>query len=123
MVSKARLDLPEPERPVITTSRSRGISTSIFFRLCSRAPRTTILVSMSGPARGGEGALDIRPAQPKCHPVPGNFVLFSFRAGEGSGATPGERLLSLLHAAGTLVFRPFFTPDPRFERWQAASIR
>src|SRR5688572_21836813 len=43
MVSKARLDLPEPERPVMTTSWSRGISTSMFFRLCSRAPRTTIL--------------------------------------------------------------------------------
>src|SRR5688572_4430151 len=43
MVSKAREDLPEPERPVITTSLSRGISTSTFLRLCSRAPLTTIL--------------------------------------------------------------------------------
>src|ERR1700745_106095 len=38
MVSKASEDLPEPERPVKTTSLSRGISTSMFFRLCSRAP-------------------------------------------------------------------------------------
>src|SRR3990170_2396102 len=38
MVSKASDDLPEPESPVITTSRSRGISRSIFLRLCSRAP-------------------------------------------------------------------------------------
>src|SRR5436190_8869011 len=39
MVSKASEDLPEPDSPVNTTSRSRGISTSMFFRLCSRAPR------------------------------------------------------------------------------------
>src|SRR5690349_1838963 len=38
MVSKASDDLPEPDRPVRTTSRSRGISTSTFLRLCSRAP-------------------------------------------------------------------------------------
>src|SRR5215470_20230390 len=40
MVSKASDDLPDPDRPVITTRLSRGMSTSIFFRLCSRAPRT-----------------------------------------------------------------------------------
>src|SRR6185312_9758720 len=40
MVSNASEDLPEPERPVITVSESRGIATSTFFRLCSRAPRT-----------------------------------------------------------------------------------
>src|ERR1700722_4654439 len=42
MVSKASDDLPEPDRPVNTTSRSRGISTSMFLRLCSRAPRMVI---------------------------------------------------------------------------------
>src|ERR1700727_404069 len=42
MVSKASEDLPEPERPVNTTSRSRGISRSISLRLCSRAPRTAM---------------------------------------------------------------------------------
>src|SRR5262249_9958502 len=42
MVSKASEDLPEPERPVNTTSLSRGISTSMFLRLCSRAPRIVI---------------------------------------------------------------------------------
>src|SRR5262249_54294502 len=41
-VSKARDDLPEPDTPVMTTRRLRGISTWMFFRLCSRAPRTTI---------------------------------------------------------------------------------
>ena len=39
MVSNARDDLPDPERPVMTVSRSRGIETSRFLRLCSRAPR------------------------------------------------------------------------------------
>src|ERR1051325_7029895 len=42
MVSKASEDFPEPERPVNTTSLSRGISTSMFLRLCSRAPRIEI---------------------------------------------------------------------------------
>src|SRR4051794_12756213 len=46
MVSKARLDLPEPDRPVITVRLSRGISTSMSFRLCSRAPRTRIRPDM-----------------------------------------------------------------------------
>src|SRR3982750_1572424 len=39
MVSNASEDLPEPDSPVNTTSLSRGISTSTFLRLCSRAPR------------------------------------------------------------------------------------
>src|ERR1700730_9895159 len=42
MVSKASDDLPEPDSPVITTRLSRGMSTSMFLRLCSRAPRTRI---------------------------------------------------------------------------------
>src|SRR5579864_5923294 len=49
MVSKASEDFPEPDRPVNTTSLSRGISTSIFFRLCSRAPRMTIARKLDWP--------------------------------------------------------------------------
>src|SRR5918993_4937085 len=45
MVSKAREDLPLPERPVTTTITSRGREMLTFFRLCSRAPRTTIRFS------------------------------------------------------------------------------
>lgn len=45
MVSKAREDLPLPERPVTTTITSRGRETFTFFKLCSRAPRTTIRFS------------------------------------------------------------------------------
>src|SRR3954452_10714373 len=41
MVSKARLDLPEPDRPVKTIRASRGRSSEMLRRLCSRAPRTT----------------------------------------------------------------------------------
>jgi hypothetical protein len=42
MVSKANVDFPDPDRPEITMILSRGNSTSIFFRLCSRAPFITI---------------------------------------------------------------------------------
>ena len=44
MVSNARLDLPEPESPVTTMSLSRGISTEMFLRLCTRAPCTAMVV-------------------------------------------------------------------------------
>src|SRR6516225_3472234 len=44
MVSNARLDLPEPESPVTTTSLSRGISTEMFLRLWTRAPCTAMVV-------------------------------------------------------------------------------
>src|SRR5262245_50178169 len=43
MVSKASEDLPEPDSPVNTTSLSRGMSRSMFLRLCSRAPRMEIM--------------------------------------------------------------------------------
>src|SRR5215208_680698 len=39
MVSNARELFPDPESPVTTVSLSRGISTSMLRRLCSRAPR------------------------------------------------------------------------------------
>src|SRR2546427_317046 len=42
MVSKASDDLPDPDRPVKTTSLSRGIDSVTFLRLCSRAPRIVI---------------------------------------------------------------------------------
>ena len=38
IVSKASEDLPDPLKPVITVSLLRGISTLIFFKLCSLAP-------------------------------------------------------------------------------------
>jgi len=41
-VSNASDDLPDPDRPVNTTSLSRGIDSVTFLRLCSRAPRIVI---------------------------------------------------------------------------------
>src|SRR6185312_3159378 len=43
MVSKARDDLPDPDRPVMTMSLSRGRSTSTLARLWVRAPRTRMV--------------------------------------------------------------------------------
>src|SRR5262245_60903089 len=54
MVSKASEDLPEQASPVNTTSWSRGISRSMFLRLCSRAPRIAITRALSSdPGRRG----------------------------------------------------------------------
>src|SRR4051794_26200905 len=54
MVSNARLDLPEPERPVTTTRLSRGISSDTFLRLWTPAPLTATVVR--GAACGAGGA-------------------------------------------------------------------
>src|SRR3954466_2287208 len=51
MVSKARLDLPEPDNPVTTTRLSRGISIETSLRLWTRAPWIAIVVRAE--ARGG----------------------------------------------------------------------
>src|SRR5215467_957816 len=52
MVSNARLDLPEPESPVTTISESRGSSIDTFFKLCTRAPCTPMVVRGAGLAAG-----------------------------------------------------------------------
>src|SRR5579871_2232175 len=46
MVSKASELLPEPLKPVMTVNELRGISTSIFLRLCCRAPCTVMRSSI-----------------------------------------------------------------------------
>lgn len=43
MVSKAKEDLPDPETPVTTVRVLWPIEKSMFFRLWTRAPRTTML--------------------------------------------------------------------------------
>jgi hypothetical protein len=48
-VSKASEDLPDPERPVMTISFSRGRSTSMFLRLWVRAPRILICCMVRAP--------------------------------------------------------------------------
>src|SRR5215203_2185608 len=52
MVSKARDDLPLPLIPVMTTSLFLGIEISIFLRLCSLAPKTSINSSCECPLVG-----------------------------------------------------------------------
>jgi hypothetical protein len=44
MVSKANDDLPEPDSPVMTVRLWLGMVTSIFFRLWTRAPKTSIAI-------------------------------------------------------------------------------
>src|SRR2546430_1394556 len=55
IVSKASDDFPEPDTPVMTTNLLRGTTTSMFLRLCSRAPRMTI-ESMDGKILTSRGA-------------------------------------------------------------------
>src|ERR1017187_7981403 len=57
MVSKARLDLPDPDRPVNTIRASLGKSSDTSLRLCSRAPRTTRRSATTFCSPGDEGAL------------------------------------------------------------------
>src|SRR5262249_30593412 len=72
MVSNAKLDLPEPESPVMTTRQSRGISSAMFLRLCTRAPCTAIVV------RGAAFGAPFSPFAPGPAPVRD--------AGEAAGA-------------------------------------
>src|SRR3954447_19747643 len=51
MVSNASDDLPEPDNPVNTINWSRGSTRSTLRRLCSRAPRITIVL-LDGAATG-----------------------------------------------------------------------
>src|SRR5919107_2261069 len=62
MVSNASDDLPDPLKPVMTTSLSRGKSTSMFFKLCSRAPRTVIDLFMRCSISGRRGR--VKPQTP-----------------------------------------------------------
>src|SRR5712692_7185863 len=71
MVSKASDDLPEPESPVNTTRRSRGIERLTFFRLCSRAPRMvmwSVGIGSSLQEEGGAGGGDQAAAR-SLHPA------------------------------------------------------
>ena len=100
MVSNANEDLPEPDRPVMTVSVSRGISTSTFFRLCSRAPRTEMFFSMTcNPnvqfRRGGP-----LPQPRICRPLPG--WLFAVKLTHDTNnllAAPGTALIGPIVAS------------------------
>src|ERR1700730_14028039 len=91
MVSKARLDLPEPERPVTTMSLSRGISTEIFLRLCTRAPCTAMVVRAAGWAEGPwAGAVLV-------------FIRIFFPVNKGQFLDNDVALLSEQHGRGSLA--------------------
>src|SRR5690625_5693406 len=81
MVSKARLDFPEPETPVTTVSWFRGISTSTLLRLWTRAPLTT----MGRPAGGGVVGVS-EPSEPA-------FFLSDLCLPEPSGTAEGGVIL------------------------------
>gem|GEM_PF-4410186 len=82
MVSKARLDFPEPETPVTTVSWFRGISTSTLLRLWTRAPLTT----MGRPAEGGVVGVS-EPSEPA-------FFLSDLGLPEPSGTGEGGVIFS-----------------------------
>src|ERR1700733_12810455 len=107
MVSKASDDLPDPDRPVSTVSVSRGISTSTFLRLCSRAPRMEMFLSIdrltfseTRTVAGGFGARNRTACHDplECAGRPGwrcGFVYLGTRTRNRKGrrrGTPGNRL-------------------------------
>src|ERR1700733_268515 len=57
MVSNTRDDFPEPETPVKTVIFRRGMSTEMFCRLFSRAPRTWMAPKRSDSEDDGDMSL------------------------------------------------------------------
>lgn len=107
-MSKASEDFPEPLNPVTTVSVLRGISTSMFFRLCCRAPCTVMRSSKSyfpiftkmGPSKFALKSEAWRNASVDVARVPGNMKrdtrtsdnhLVSASPGGNSGANPLHR--------------------------------
>src|SRR6187549_666050 len=96
-VSKASDDFPDPLTPVTTMSLSRGISTSTFFRLFSRAPRISIVVRISASSacveeiRGLFNALEtaLRQLERRRHLLEQAFLLEPFAS---RGEVPGMNL-------------------------------
>src|SRR6185437_6225652 len=92
-MSKASVDLPEPDTPVMTVSRSLGIWTSMLFRLCSRALWMTTESPCFDWAKVACGALagqpfdGVRPRGPGSGPGPLSDLL-SHAARLGVSATP-----------------------------------
>src|SRR5580700_8181662 len=89
MVSKASDDFPEPETPVTTVNWLCGISKSMFLRLWTRAPRTTILsVGASTVCLGREdigsraGTARVRPERSRPEPSARLTESFYYKAGK-----------------------------------------
>src|SRR6059058_4793865 len=107
MVSKARLDFPEPESPVMQIRRFRGRRTVMSFRLCSRAPCTTsssaAIKTAIVPGERAFGKGLVRPGsesardEPVDLPRPGDAVDLELAGDDGAVAEQPaeERLLDL----------------------------
>src|SRR5271165_6379374 len=99
MVSKASELFPEPLNPVITVRVLRGISTSMFFRLCCRAPCTVMRSSIgweqnSSLALGGAD-LDARRLRASIYAAPDRELKEFRRAPATPPAGPGAAGRSL----------------------------
>src|SRR5688500_17189858 len=95
MVSNASDDLPEPDMPVMTTSLSRGISTSMFFRLCARAPLTTIFFIPPHRAPGSRPPLQVpEPGYPVRQPTRSTYMGDVIPTTDGAGSRAGRKLES-----------------------------
>src|SRR6266852_8418271 len=83
MVSKAREDLPDPETPVTTVMALCGTSKSMFLRLCTRAPRTTMFSF-------GERDIVTKPSLLAVRPVGPAREAESFYYSAGGELVPGK---------------------------------
>src|SRR4051812_1099015 len=88
MVSKAREDLPEPERPGMTVSVPRGRWRSIFFRLWVRAPRMRIWPAEWVEGRLAIGSLHGAGGSPRSHCVLEGMPPY-WGGGKGPRQVPG----------------------------------
>ena len=92
--------MPDPATPVTTTSTPSGMSTSTFFRLCVRAPRTFI--------------------------TPDGVRTDGLQRGPVAQVTPGERAARPQPVDGALedhlAARRCPAPGPRSTTWSAIAI-
>ncbi len=89
MVSKARLDLPEPESPVTTINRSRGNSSDTFLRLWNAGSLNRDGGACSELGRGPLGATRHGPSSPpQKNAVSVTSTLLRLVSRTASGALP-----------------------------------
>src|SRR5579864_3779109 len=112
MVSKASDDFPEPETPVTTVKVLWGTSKSTFFRLWTRAPRTTMLsVDISKESKQSPESGRMRSVAP-----PGTAESFYYKAGLGrtlAGFRTNERKDSGRGASNKVRIEPIPRPAIR----------
>ena len=103
-MSLTSVDLPEPDTPVTATNIPSGNFTSMSWRLCSRAPRTTSSrPGVRGRRTSGTG-IDLRPERY----MPGGGVPVVEELLHGAG---DDHLAAVLAGAGPDVDDPVGDPD------------